>query len=501
MFDNKMIEYQRRIARINNKIKILSDNGYNVDNYNLTIQSIIDSCNNNVTTIKQGNAQVQIKNMNADAMYDEALKKLKDLENEIAGEDAYIKMKKTYESILELSNENDIDDDNFEQLDRTLVMASADLSKLKITDLEKGQELIKLLYKACYHVIKLEICKYGYSKLLVKINNLDRGCEFLNNVIKEDLDSFDLEDKSNRDIKKRLDELSKNGLNSSLCDLELIIRLIIRDKHYLQWKINDNYINRSSEMDWNSSRLMSRKENRKERLTLKKKEKQAKIFAGISIALATYSITSSLSSLNYEDNPKLYSEGDHSIVESYDTISNTTLKSNEYRVKDSNVIIIDYGKVDKNNKREVKTYHLNTSVLDTEEIAKIDTTDLKTYDKETILYDETQLSRESYKVIEKVLKRDETNTKEVLDDAKVKRKEKFTQISIGIASSAIGMSLATLITKRKEFEENNMEIDNLDKEIEDLMKKEEQLEDMYDELSKANDVVKSIDNPYGLKRM
>ena len=31
MFDNKMIEYQRRIARINNKIKILSDNGYNVD--------------------------------------------------------------------------------------------------------------------------------------------------------------------------------------------------------------------------------------------------------------------------------------------------------------------------------------------------------------------------------------------------------------------------------------------------------------------------------------
>ena len=52
MFDNKMIEYQRRIARINNKIKILSDNGYNVDNYNLTIQSIIDSCNNNVTTIR-----------------------------------------------------------------------------------------------------------------------------------------------------------------------------------------------------------------------------------------------------------------------------------------------------------------------------------------------------------------------------------------------------------------------------------------------------------------
>ena len=65
MIDNKMIEYQRRIARINNKIKILSDNGYNVDNYNLTIQSIIDSCNNNVTTIEQGNAQVQIKNMNA----------------------------------------------------------------------------------------------------------------------------------------------------------------------------------------------------------------------------------------------------------------------------------------------------------------------------------------------------------------------------------------------------------------------------------------------------
>ena len=34
----------------------------------------------------------------------------------------------------------------------------------------------------------------------------------------------------------------------------------------------------------------------------------------------------------------------------------------------------------------------------------------------------------------------------------------------------------------------------------DLMKKEEQLEDMYDELSKANDVVKTIHNPYRTKR-
>lgn len=355
MFDNKMIEYQRRIARINNKIKILSDNGYNVDNYNLTIQSIIDSCNNNVTTIKQGNAQVQIKNMNADAMYDEALKKLKDLENEIANEDVYIKMKKTYESILELSKDDDIDDDNFEKLDRTLVMASHELSKLKITDLEKGQELIKLLYKACYHVIKLEICKYGYSKLLVKINNLDQGCEFLNNVIKEDLDSFDLEDKTNSDIKKRLDELSKKGLDSSLCDLELIVRITVRDYPSLRIKINNDYINRSSELDWNNTRLISKKENKKERLSLKKKEKQARITAGIAAIMASISIVNAVKSTSgVEDNSLLYSEGAYSIIETYDTISGTTLKSNEYRVKDSNVIIVDYGKVDKNNKREVK---------------------------------------------------------------------------------------------------------------------------------------------------
>ena len=48
--------------------------------------------------------------------------------------------------------------------------------------------------------------------------------------------------------------------------------------------------------------------------------------------------------------------------------------------------------------------------------------------------------------------------------------------------------------------QNNMEIDKLDKEIEDLMKKEERLEDMYDELSKTNDVVKTIHNPYRTKR-
>ena len=501
MFDNKMIEYQRRIARINNKIKILSDNGYNVDNYNLTIQSIIDSCNNNVTTIKQGNAQVQIKNMNADAMYDEALKKLKDLENEIANEDTNIKMKKTYESILELSKDDDIDDDNFEKLDRTLVMASHELSKLKITDLEKGQELIKLLYKACYHVIKLEICKYGYSKLLVKINNLDQGCEFLNNVIKEDLDSFDLEDKTNSDIKKRLDELSKKGLDSSLCDLELIVRITVRDYPSLRIKINNDYINRSSELDWNNTRLISKKENKKERLSLKKKEKQAKIFAGIAAIMASISIVNAVKSTSgVEDNSLLYSEGAYSIIETYDTISGTTLKSNEYRVKDSNVIIVDYGKVDKNNKREVKTYHLNTSVLDAEDISMIDTTDLNTYDNETILYDDTQLSKESYKVIEKVLKRDETNTTEVLDEHKVKIHNTVMNICAQIAGVALGISIAELIIKRKEFKENNMEIDKLDKEIEDLMKKEEQLEDMYDELSKANDVVKTIHNPYRTKR-
>ena len=184
------------------------------------------------------NIEDSVKNEVEKAINDKVIQ-IKDLENEIANEDVYIKMKKTYESILELSKDDDIDDDNFEKLDRTLVMASHELSKLKITDLEKGQELIKLLYKACYHVIKLEICKYGYSKLLVKINNLDQGCEFLNGVIKEDLDSFDLEDKSNGDIKKRLDELSKNGLDSSLCDLELIIRITIRDCPSLRIKIND----------------------------------------------------------------------------------------------------------------------------------------------------------------------------------------------------------------------------------------------------------------------
>lgn len=501
MIDNKMIEYQRRITRINNKIKILSDNGYNVDNYNLTIQSIIDSCNNNVTSIQKGNAQVQIKNMSADAMYDEALKKLKDLENEIASEDANIKMKKTYESILELSKDDDIDDENFEQLDRTLVMATHELSKLKITDLEKGQELIKLLYKACYHVIKLEICKYGYSKLLVKINNLDQGCEFLNNVIKEDLNSFDLEDKTNSDIKKRLDELSKKGLDSSLCDLELIIRITVRDYPSLRIKINNDYINRSSELDWNNSRLISKKDFKKERLKLKKKEKQARITAGIAAILAGISIANAASSISsVEDNSLLYSEGAYSIVETYDTVSDTTLKSNEYRVKDSNIIIVDYGKVDENNNRDVKTYHLNTSVLDVEDIAMIDTADLNTYDNETIKYDDTQLSKESYKVIEKVLERDETNTMEVLDEHKVKIHNTIMNICAQVCAATIGLSISELIIKRKKFKENNLEIDKLDKEIEDLMKKEEQLEDMYDELSKSNDVVKTIHNPYRSKR-
>lgn len=501
MIDNKMIEYQRRITRINNKIKILSDNGYNVDNYNLTIQSIIDSCNNNVTSIQKGNAQVQIKNMNADALFDEALKKLKDLENEIASEDANIKMKKTYESILELSKDDDIDDENYEQLDRTLVMASHELSKLKITDLEKGQELIKLLYKACYHVIKLEICKYGYSKLLVKINNLDQGCEFLNNVIKEDLDSFDLEDKTNSDIKKRLDELSKKGLDSSLCDLELIIRITVRDYPSLRIKINNDYINRSSELDWNNSRLISKKDFKKERLKLKKKEKQARITAGLAAILAGISIANAASSISsVEDNSLLYSEGAYSIVETYDTVSDTTLKSNEYRVKDSNVIIVDYGKVDENNNRDVKTYHLNTSVLDVEDIAMIDTADLNTYDNETIEYDDTQLSKESYKVIEKVLERDETNTMEVLDEHKVKIHNTIINICAQVCAATIGLSISELIINRKKFKENNLEIDKLDKEIEDLMKKEEQLEDMYDELSKSNDVVKTIHNPYRSKR-
>ena len=299
----------------------------------------------------------------------------------------------------------------------------------------------------------------------------------------------------------KYDELSKKGLDSSLCDLELIVRITVRDYPSLRIKINNDYINRSSELDWNNTRLISKKENKKERLSLKKKEKQAKIFAGIAAIMASISIVNAVKSTSgVEDNSLLYSEGAYSIIETYDTISGTTLKSNEYRVKDSNVIIVDYGKVDKNNKREVKTYHLNTSVLDAEDISMIDTTDLNTYDNETILYDDTQLSKESYKVIEKVLKRDETNTTEVLDEHKVKIHNTIMNICAQIAGVTLGISIAELIIKRKEFKENNMEIDKLNKEIEDLMKKEEQLEDMYDELSKANDVVKTIHNPYRTKR-
>lgn len=501
MIDNKMIEYQRRIAKLVNKIKILSDNGYNVDNYNDTIQNIINSCNNDVITIEQGNSQVQIKNMNADLIYDEAFRKLNELDKEIDSEKNYIKFKKTYESILELSNDYNIDDDNFNELDRTLSMGYYELSKLKITDLEKSKTLIELLYKACYHVIKLEICKYGYSKLLVKINNSNQGCEFLNNVIKEDLNKFNFEDMCNNDIKKRINELSKNGLDANLCDLDLIVRITIRDYPNLKNEINKYYESRTTDIEWNNSKLESKNNDKKDKLKIINKYKKGKIITGCTAILTSILVSLGMkSNIDIESNSNLYSEGSYSVIETYDTISNTTTIDNEYKINDTNVVIMDYGEVNDKDKREVKTYHLNTSVLDIEDINKINTSDLTTYDKETIKYDDTQLSKDSYKVIEKVIERDNTNTTQVLDDNKVKKHKDITSTLISLNSSILGVAISQLLFKRKESKIYKKDLEIIDNEINELVNKKEKLEDMYSELTKSNEVVKGIYNPYKLKR-
>ena len=80
--------------------------------------------------------------------------------------------------------------------------------------------------------------------------------------------------------------------------------------------------------------------------------------------------------------------------------------------------------------------------------------------KEFAIGTKIEYDGKSYKVIEKVLKRDETNTTEVLDEHKVKIHNTIMNICAQIAGVTLGISIAELIIKRKEFKDNNMEIDN-----------------------------------------
>lgn len=498
---NKMIEYQRKVASINNKINILSENGYDVSEYQETIKNIVNTCDNSVSTISQGNMQVQVKNMDADANYDCALKNLKNLENIIDNENKYIKLKISYEEIIKITDIDEIDDDNFKELDRVLSMGTYELSKLRITDLEKSKYLIELLYKACYHVIKLEIRKYGYSNLLVKINNLEYGCEFLNNEIKKDINTFDLEDESNADIKNRINELSKNGLDANLCDFDLILRMIIRDYPKLKWDISSNYIEVSENIKSNNYKITSKNNQKTERMKLQKNQKKSKILAACSGIITTLVVFSSIKfNNNLEDNKNLYSEGVYSKIEVYDSESNSISNKSEYKIKDSDIVIYDYGSVNDNNKREVKTYKMNTNDLDISDIAKIDTNDLVVDSEKKIKYDDTQISKDAYKVIEKVIDRDDTNTKEILDEKKVNKHSKLVYYCTIFTSSILGICFGEVISNRKKYKENDKEIKELAESICELMKENEENKYLEKDLSRANDIVKTIHAPYESKR-
>ena len=143
--------------------------------------------------------------------------------------------------ILENKDEY-ISEEELNEYIRMILSYIADINSLSITEYGKIEQTTLLLYKTAYEVIKLELLKSDSSIVLHQINLSADNIEFINNLVKEDLENIRGTDDNH------ISNLTKDVLDVTLAN-ELLIQLLLLKSHpELKTRIHNNMVKLSSKI-------------------------------------------------------------------------------------------------------------------------------------------------------------------------------------------------------------------------------------------------------------
>ena len=393
-------------SKILDKIDIVKRYGIDTTIYEEELATIINDMDKKVSTSSPNGIAFK---MQAETMYKLVLEDLRNLEKKL---DGYQKYMNVYFRNNALSN--DIDNNNeFRKnkidfyVNEGIVLIN-ETFKIDIDNVHEAKRIISNVYETLYKIIKLELLLEGNSHILNYIIDKNMGIEYLNDLVRDDINRLKSCNLYDSEIDNMVSNLSKKGLDYHYGDKDLILSITLKMDDMVEKVINDkikmydeNIASCRESIDEDKANLNYINNNTYD---YKAKKKKALVKTIISSVLVTLNI------LGYKFMPGLVKNKNTDTTymtkrEVYDTISDE-VRSEEARVhksEDEYVTLKVYGEVKESGKRITKEYNLSEIELDNIKDY------IDEYDPEKRMYEESikyrmgeQLSREEYIVVERM---------------------------------------------------------------------------------------------------
>ena len=491
---NVIFEYNSRVSKVLDNIDILRRQGKDISLYDARLKNIMNSTSNSMHSVIKTSGKA-VQSMQKDMYYTEALKELAVLLDETSEMIELSKISFKCETIKTKLNDNEADTDELYEFLKSLINDAHNIKD----DFNISNNTIHEVYQIAYEVIKIELIKHGKSKLLEYIKENDKGIEFINDFVREDLEKIDMKDLSNQFIKVRLNELLKDGLNYA--DEKLILAILFKtDSRILKFvesriaelekKYDETYYK-----EYNAYEKSDKASREKAKLSEQmRKNKKKKIMNAIFVAYFTFAMIYAKTQRTFENS--CTTNNYENINSTYSTISGIEDSTSEmvYDKGSNTVILQEYGEVSSSGQRILTTYDMSDISLDsTKEYTEYDLSSLDG-DTKLIDYEDTQESRESYMTVDRVTYSDEPVSK-TFDEKRYKTK---LALYIGFLSSVSTLDLITIVltiiddkkSKKKikfdeeEIEFYNEEMEMLEENKKDLYAEKEKLRTLYEKMKK-----------------
>ena len=441
----KLLTYDSLVSKINDKIDLIRRYGKDVSKFEEKLNKIINGDIDYPPYLDESNSKSS-NILTKEIKYEEKIKELNELMSELENYEKYIIVYFKNES---LKNEIESVKPN-KDLNDFVLQAKSILKSIEDIEYQDSEEELGFnnnIYKTIYGLIKLELIYKGESSLLDYIIKNDKGIEFINDLVREDLSKIDINNDENKDIKTKVLELSSLGMNYNFANSSLILMILLKTDSRvvdaIEFKIN-KLKEKEKEFEGEIKDISDNlKVNKSYKDMVVKKRKKARIRAlimagNIILNCLTFKITNGIVKDSCTDTKYKTTR------EVYDTYTGEVRRSSdlEYKSKDNYVYIKDYSEVDKKGSRTLKTKTLDVDEDDIKEYGNIDLGNIGSQNTSNVNYSTIdQLTKDRYRIVEKVTYDKEEHTN--FD------KEKYEKIMKIIFYNCIGLSsIETLLLLR-----------------------------------------------------
>ena len=211
--------YKAKLIEITKKISDIKSLGFNVNEINNILNQIVEKNKNSIINSKKNSFEGFIIND-----YTNAINELTKLDSRLDNYDIYFR---AYNYAMYLSSVS-LNEANVDKVKEELVIILKGLRNSSNIDYEDEKLIIEATYEAVYKVICYEIENYGQSELYNYCNSYDTDKLYLHEIIKREISKLDLH--VYPEITQEIYNIQKNGLNTNYFNIELLRKIIYRDR-------------------------------------------------------------------------------------------------------------------------------------------------------------------------------------------------------------------------------------------------------------------------------